>query len=95
MPSRYLNDQAVPSIETAIQISNSLGISLNDLAGTTHSVKMAVEAPAAIDPWPVWAKQLRSAYQKNPAVVESGVRTAWPRPVAEKILAWLRANPTP
>ena len=97
--SRYERDLAEPLLSKAVLLANALKIPIEDLLGqapaATHTVKMVGEAEFPPDPWPAWVKQLRSAYQKNPDVVASGIRSAWPRPVAEKILTWLRTDPAP
>ena len=60
---------------------------------------MVGEAEFPPDPWPAWVRNLRGRYQAadeaTQAVMAADIRRLWPRPVAEKILAWLRTDPTP
>ena len=52
---------------------------------------VVTEEPAlyAVDPWASWGKQLRAAWRRDPAKVELAVRSAWPKAMAEDIIAWL------
>lgn len=43
----------------------------------------------AVNPWVAWSGQLRAAWKKDQARVELAVRAAWPKPMAEEIIAWL------
>jgi len=52
---------------------------------------VVTEEPAlyAVDPWASWGKQLRAAWKRDQAKVELAVRSAWPKAMAEDIIAWL------
>lgn len=48
------------------------------------------EAP--VDRRGIWMDRLRVEYQRNPAKVTLAVQAAWPKPMAEEIIAWLDAK---
>ena len=98
--SNFKSGKSKPSFENLVKISTALKVSVESLSGeTTHSVKMVGEAEFSADPWPAWVRNLRGRYQAadeaTQAVMAADIRRLWPRPVAEKILAWLRTDPEP
>ncbi len=90
--SRYERGLAEPLLSKAISLAKAVGIPPQELFGESAANQVVLREPPAVDPWLAWAKQLRAAYERNPDVVISGIRTAWPKPTAEKILVWLNTN---
>jgi len=61
---------------------------------TANRQQVVMEQPAQyfVDPWTCWGGQLRAAWKKDQARVELAVRAAWPKPMAEEIIAWLASK---
>ncbi len=75
-------------------IAESLDVSEDELLGGAGGGVLREKGTAyrasISDPWIAWGKQLAAAYKRDPDVVASAVRAAWPRATAENILAWLK-----
>jgi transcriptional regulator with XRE-family HTH domain len=84
----YCHLKNPPRPHALTHIAKCLGVTEAELLGGA-AVRESGGAYQAVDPWASWGKQLRAAWRRDPAKVELAVRSAWPKAMAEEIIAWL------
>jgi transcriptional regulator with XRE-family HTH domain len=90
--SYYCRVKKPPRPHVLAHMAAGLGVSEAELLGQAF-VRVAETAAAyQVDRRGIWMDRLRVEYQKNPDRVATFARAAWPKAMAEEIIAWLAAK---
>ena len=88
----YCHAKNAPRPHVVAHMARALGVSEAELLGQAF-VRVAETAAAyQVDRRGIWMDRLRVEYQRDADRVATFVRAAWPKAMAEEIIAWLAAK---
>lgn len=90
--SYYTRAKKAPRPHVVEHMARALGVSEAELLGQAF-VRVAETAAAyQVDRRGIWMDRLRVEHQRDADRVATFVRAAWPKAMAEQIIAWLSAK---